>query len=75
MKSANVNHETGCGVNERDFPRLNLCCERSDFLFGASFHVRCPNCTVWRSPPDGESLMVTHIIECPKFGFFRRIKE
>ena len=38
-------------------------------------HVRCPNCTVWRSPPDGESLMVTHIIECPKFGFFRRIKE
>lgn len=75
MKAANVNHETDCGVNESDFPRMKFCCERTDLLFGASFQVRCPNCTVWRSPPDGDSLMVTHIIECPKFGFFKRIKE
>lgn len=75
MKSANVNNETDCGVNEKDFPRLKLCCERTALPFGDSFQVCCPNCTVWRSPPDGDSLMVTHIIECIKYGFFRRIKE
>ena len=75
MKLADFNHETDCGVYAEDFPRLKFCCERTDLLCGGSFQVRCPNCTVWRSPPDGDSLMVTHIIECSKYGFFKRIKE
>lgn len=75
MKLADFNHGTDCGVNEEVFPRMNLCCEKAALPFGASLQARCPNCTVWRSPPDGDSLMMTHIIECSKYSFFKRIKE
>ena len=75
MKAESANQEEYCGVNKTDFPCLKHCCERAVLTFGGSFQARCPNCTVWRSPPDGDSLMVTHIIECTKYGFFKRIQE
>lgn len=75
MQSTTEQPHVDCGVREKDFPCLKHCYEKRKTLAGSSYEGLCPNCRVWRSMPDGGSLVVTHIVECAEHGFMRRIRE
>ena len=75
VKSIAEQPQDDCGVREKDFPCLKHCCEKKNTLSGSSYEGLCLNCRVWRSMPDGDSLVVTHIVECAEHDFMRRIRE
>lgn len=64
-----------CGVTEENFPCLDKCCSKSDSLSGNVYTKNCPYCSIWTSLPDGASLVITHIFECPLYGYGKRVKE
>lgn len=62
-----------CRVSEEQFPHIGKCCRRKVGPGGADYEKICPHCTVWISPPDPATLEIAAIIECPKYGFGKRI--
>lgn len=65
----------GCGLEERDFPRLEKCFQKSRSIAGVVFQQACPYCNIWTSMPEGANLEVAHIFECNLYGYVKRIKE
>lgn len=67
--------DPSCGVTEKEFPRMGMCCARECSHPGARYLGICPGCSAWTSIPEGASLTTASIIECLRFGYLKRIKE
>lgn len=67
--------EQDCGLTEERFPCIGGCCDKLRGLTGTLFEPRCPQCHIWTSLPDGDSLKVATIIECVLYGYGKRITE
>ncbi len=74
MSDAGPDKES-CGVTETEFPLTEVCCRRRDCFNGLNYEKICPYCIVWVSPPDSLTLEITAIIECPRLGYGKRIRE
>lgn len=71
----NTDLDCDCGVVEGVFPCLGKCYIKSNSPSGDIYKRNCPHCSIWTSLPDGASLIITHIFECPLYGYGKRIKE
>lgn len=65
--------EQDCGVTEERFPCIGGCCDKLVGLMGTVLKPRCPQCRIWTSLPDGNSLKVAAIIECGLYGYGKRM--
>jgi hypothetical protein len=73
-KGNGENLQMACGVSEDGFPSLHRCCEKIASESEIKYSQSCPYCTVWASMPDSADLIVTHIVECTRYGYGKRIK-
>ena len=64
-----------CGVTNEQFPRLGGCCALCTPSVGSSYAKLCPHLSTWSSLPDSISLEITHILECSKYGYYKRMKQ
>ena len=64
-----------CGVTEEQFPRMKICCGRSSTSVRAEFQKTCPNCDIWTSLPDSETLKVATFFECGRYGYSKRLQD
>lgn len=64
-----------CGVNSEHFPCLGKCCESIIGEAGIAYKKVCGDCSIWMSLPDSESLKISTIFECRRYGYGKRIKE
>lgn len=65
---------SNCNVKEEDFPRLAVCYSKASSWVGTSYQPICPHCSIWTSPPEGASLIITNIIECTCHGYGKRLR-
>jgi hypothetical protein len=71
----NTDKDEDCGVPEEFFPWLGKCCLRTGSPASGIFREKCLHCSIWSSLPDGGDLTITHILECARYGYGKRIKE
>jgi hypothetical protein len=72
-KNAEITEQ--CYVDKKSFPCFEKCCLNKNSAAESFIEAICPNCEVWKSLPDSDSLKVVTIIECRLYGYGKRIEE